>query len=102
MFDGERNFRNQDDVCPAGESGFERDPSAIAAHHFYHHHAMVRGRSGVNFIDGVGDGMQRGIESKRDLGRRQIVVDRLGHADNLHALLRKFVADLLRSIAANA
>jgi hypothetical protein len=45
--------------------------------------------------------VQRRIEPERDFRGRQIVVDRLGHAHDLHALLEKFVADLLRPIPAN-
>ena len=56
---------------------------------------------GMDLVDGIGHRVQRGVEPKRDFRGRQIVVDRLGHAHDLHALLEKFVADLLRPIPAN-
>ena len=96
-----RNLRDENYMRAAGDSGVKRDPAAIAAHHLDHHHAMMRFRSGVNLVDGVGYGVQGGIKAERDLGGGKIVVDRLRHADDLHSLLRKFVADLLRSIAAD-
>src|SRR6202050_5583665 len=101
VLDGERDFRDQDDMSAAGNAGFESDPAAVAAHHFDHHHAMMRRRRGVNLVDGVGDGMQRGVKAERDLRGRKIVVDGLGHADDLHSSQKKFVADLLRSVSAD-
>ena len=102
VLDGERNFRNQNDVRAAGDAGFERDPAAVASHDLDHHHAMMRGGGGVNFVERIGHGMQRSIESKRDLGGRKIVVDCLGHAYDLHSLLEKLVGDFLRAVAADA
>ena len=57
VLDGKKNFRNQNDVCATGNTCFKRDPAAISAHDFNHHHAMVGGRGGMDFIDGVGYGM---------------------------------------------
>src|SRR6202166_5136559 len=41
VLDGEWDFRNEDHMRSAGDSGFERDPTTVAAHHFDHHHAMM-------------------------------------------------------------
>jgi len=101
MLDGEGNFRNEDDMGAAGDAGFKSDPAAVAAHDLNHHHAMMRCGRGVNLVDGIGDGVQRGIESECDLGGGEIVIDGLGHADNLHSLLKKFVPNLLRAVAAD-
>ena len=97
----ERNFGDQNDVRAARDASSQRDPATIAAHHFDHHHAVMRGRRGVNLVDGVSNGVQRRVEAEREFGGRQIVVDRLGHAHNLHALLKQLMADLLRAVAAN-
>src|SRR5438067_5364865 len=41
----ERDFRNQDNICAAGDSAVKRDPTGVAAHDFDNHHALVtRGR----------------------------------------------------------
>src|ERR1700722_665690 len=100
--DSERDFWNQNHVSAAGDAGFERDPSAVASHDFDHHHAMMRGGGGVNFVERVGDGMERSVEPERDLGSRKIVVDGLGHADNFQSFLEKLISDFLRAVAANA
>ena len=92
VLDSERNFRNQNNVGAACDAGFERDPATVAAHHFNHHHAMMRGCGGVNLIDCIRDGVKRGIESERHLGGREIVVDSLRDADDLHSLLEKLVS----------
>ena len=86
MFDGEGDFRDEDDVSAAGDASFESDPAAVAAHDLNHHYAMMRLRGGVNLVEGVGDGVQSGIESESDVGGREIVVDGLGHSHNLQSL----------------
>jgi hypothetical protein len=99
--DSERDFGNQNDVRPTRDASGRSDPPAIAPHHLDDHHTMVRGCRGVDLVDGIGHGVQRGVESERDFRGRQIIVDRLGHAHDLRALLKKLVADFLRPIAAN-
>src|SRR5258706_13595943 len=101
VLNGERDFRDENDVGAPGDAGLQRDPAAVAAHHLNYHNAMMRRGRGVNLVDGVGDGVQRGIETECNLRGREIVVDSLGHADDLHSFLKKFVADLLGSIAAD-
>src|SRR5271163_2766640 len=101
VFDGERDLRDEDDVSAAGDSGLESDPAAVAAHHLNHHHTMVRLCGGVNLVESVGDGVQRGVKSESNLGRGKIVIDGLGNADDLQSLLKKVVADLLRTVAAD-
>ncbi|MGA9392650.1 MAG: hypothetical protein WBV69_19635 [Candidatus Sulfotelmatobacter sp.] len=49
--------------------------------------SVVRGRGGVNFVDRVADGMQRGVEAKRYLCCGKIIVDGLGHTYDFHTLL---------------
>src|SRR5258708_29659692 len=55
----------------------------------------------MNLVDCVGDGVQGGVETEGDLRGRKIVVDCLRDADDLHSPLKKFVANLLRSVAAD-
>ena len=81
--DGEWDFRNENDVRAAGDAGVEGDPSAVASHDFDHHDAVMRFGRGVNLVDGVGRGVQRGVESEGKFGGGEIVVDGLGHADDL-------------------
>ena len=85
----------------AGDSGFERDPAGIAAHDLNHHDAVVRFGGSVNFIDGVGGGVQRGIEAEGDFGGRNVVVDGLGHTHHIDSFLKELERDFLRAIAAD-
>jgi hypothetical protein len=43
----------------------------------------------VEAVDGVGGDLNRRMEAEGHLGRRQIVVDRLGHPDDRQALVRE-------------
>jgi len=100
--DGERDLGNQDDVGAAGDPCFEGDPTGVSPHDFHDHDAMVRFRCGVDFVDCVSRGYERGIETECDFGGGEVVVDGLGHAYDLHALLEKVQSDLLGAVAANA
>ena len=95
--DGERNFRNQNHVGASGDAGFERDPSTVAAHDLDHHDAVMRFTGSVDLVDGVGDGVQRGIESEGDFSGGKIVVDSFGYAHDLESLEKKIVADFFVS-----
>jgi hypothetical protein len=59
------------------EACLKCDTATVAGPDFHHHHAMMRGRGSMNFVDCVADGMRCSVESKRDLAGRKIVVD--GH-----------------------
>src|SRR5580704_14240865 len=99
---GEGDLGDQDDVGASGNSGFERDPACVPSHDFDHHDAMVRLSCGVDLVHGVSRGHERRIETESDLGGGKIVVDGLGHAYNVHALLEKLQCDFLRTVAADA
>jgi len=49
----EGDFRDQDDVRAAGESGGERDPAGVAAHDLDYHDAMMRGGRGMQAVNGM-------------------------------------------------
>src|SRR5579872_4700471 len=102
FLNSEWNLRNEYDVGATRDPRFQRDPARISAHYFNHHDAMMRLRSGVDFVDRIGRSHQRCIETKRDFGGEKIVVDSFRHAHDLHALFEKLQRDLLRTISANA
>ena len=85
----ERNFGKQDDVTTAGNSGGQRNPSSIAAHDFTHHHAVMTVRSGLQFVECFGGGVDGGQESEGDLCTNNIVVDGLRNANDVHAALHQ-------------
>ena len=83
----ERDLRNQNNVCAAGDAAVERDPAGVTSHDFDDHDAFVAGRSGVQSIERVhhfGDGR---IETERHRRRFNIVVDRFWNADAIDARL---------------
>src|SRR5580692_7702524 len=99
---GEWNLGNQDDVGSSGNPSLQRDPACVPSHDFDHHDAMVRLGRSVDFVDGVGCGHERSIETECDLGGGKVVVDGLGYAYDIHALLEKVESNLLGAVSANA
>ena len=96
----ERHLRNQAEIHVAVDQGrIRRDEARVAAHEL-HEPDPVAGRFGLG-VGGVGraprfcDGR---VESERPLHEGNVVVDRLGHADDAdrQAAPRRFLADRLR------
>src|SRR5581483_9181022 len=54
FFKIERNLRNQNDVCAAGEPAVERDLAGVATHEFDDHHATMARCGGVQAVERVG------------------------------------------------
>ena len=99
---GPRNFGDQDHVAAAGDPRVQRDPAGVTSHHFQHHHAFVAGGGGVKTIEGVGGTGHGAVESEREGGRREVVVDCLGDADDRNAVFVKLLCDRQRAVAADA
>ena len=57
----------------------------VATHHLDDECAVVRLGRGVQAVDRLGRDVDRGVEAERVVGGRQVVVDGLGHADDMHA-----------------
>ena len=72
----------QDDVRAARDTRGDRDPAGVAAHEFDDHHAVVRLGRGVEPVDRLGRDRHRGVEADRGVGADNVVVDRLGDADD--------------------
>ena len=56
---------------------------------------------GVQPVDRVGRDLHRGVEPERHLGRREVVVDRLRHADDADAVAAELRGDAERVLAAD-
>ena len=95
------DFRNQDNVGRAGDTGVQRDKARITPHYLEHHHAVMRLGGGVQPIDRLERGVDRSVEAERGDGAGHVVVDGLGHADDAHALGSQLRRDLERTVAAN-
>src|SRR5207248_3060371 len=74
-------LRDDHEVCPARDTSHQRDPAGVAAHHLDHHHAVVGGGGRVQAVERFGDDADGGVEADAELGRRKVVVDRLGNSD---------------------
>src|ERR1700674_4555280 len=101
LVDVVRNFRNQNDVRGAGESGVQRDEAGVATHHLQHDHAVVTLRRRVKLVDGFQRGVDRGVESESRDGASHVVVDGLRDTDDFDASLAQLVRDAHRSVAAH-
>src|SRR5215471_14709711 len=93
FLDVERLFGNEDHVGAAGDAAVHGDPSGVAAHDFDHHDALMRFGGGVNAIDGFHRGVDGGVEAETEVGAAEIVVDGLGNAHDLNALLEELLGD---------
>ena len=96
-----RNFGNEDDVRAARNSGVDGNPSGVSAHDLDHDHAPVALRGRVEFVKSIAGGVHGSVEAERDDGPGNIVIDRLGDANERYTLLVKFLRDGERSIAAD-
>ena len=101
LVDVEGRLGDEDHVGAAREPRVGRDPTRVAAHHLHDHHPVVALGGRVQPIDRVGRDLHRGVEPEREVGRREVVVDRLRDADHLHAVARQLVRDAERVLAAD-
>jgi hypothetical protein len=101
LLDLVRNFGNKYDVCAAGNSGMEGDPTGIASHYFNDEYASMAFSRGMKLIERVASGINSGIESKGDYGGADIVVNRLGNADKRYAFFVKLLCDAQCAVAAD-
>ena len=63
---------------------------------------LVAGGRGVQPVEGVGGAGHGAVEAERERRGRQVVVDRLGHADDRNAELVELLGDGQRAVAADA
>jgi len=92
---------DEDDVGGGADPRVEGDPAGVAPHHLDDHDALVALGGGVELVDRVGGGLDRGIEAEGDVGGGEVVVDGLGDADDAEAFLGQFVGDAEGAIAAD-
>src|SRR6516225_712814 len=97
--DVKRALGNEDDIGSAGDTAIQGDPSRIAAHHLDHDHTVMGLRGGVYAIDRLRGYAYRGVKAKTEIGSAQIVVDGLGHGNDLDAARVEFQRDRLGIVA---
>ena len=87
LLDVERALRDEDHVGAAGEARVQRDPARVAAHHLDDQRPVMALGRGVQPVDRLHGDVHRRIEAEGEVGRAEVVVDRLGHPDDGNALL---------------
>ena len=93
-------FRQQDDVCAACNAGVQRQPAGLVAHDLDAHYAAVAAGGGVDAVDDIGGNVHGSVETEGHVGAVDIVIDGLGQADDVQALLREQVCGFVGAIAA--
>src|SRR5579859_3567594 len=99
--DVKRAFGNQDYIGASGHAAVKGDPTGIAAHDLDDHDAVVRFGSGMNAIYGFADDVAGGVESEGVLGATEIVINRLGHADDMNSVLMQLLRNRESVVAAD-
>ncbi|MNX90407.1 hypothetical protein D3C86_1224530 [compost metagenome] len=97
----EGDLGDQDDVDRAGHARLEGDPARGAAHDLEDHHPVVALGGGEQLVDGLGGRGHRRVEAEGLVRRVEVVVDGLGDADQVHALLGQVVPDAEGAVAAD-
>src|SRR5699024_10418547 len=82
FFDVVGNLGQQQDVRAAGQTGVERQPAGLVAHDLDDHAAAVAGGGGVDAVDDVRGDVHSRMEAEGHVGQPDVVVDRLGQADD--------------------
>src|SRR5207302_3050450 len=78
------------------------DPAGVPAHDFDNHDALVRFSCSVETVNRFCYYLHGGVETERVVGACQIVIDRLGNADNgIPFLLEKLVRNTESILAAD-
>src|SRR5205807_1048755 len=76
------NFRNQDVIGGDSDAAEAGDPAGVPAHGLNDHDATVRFGGGAQAVHRFGDNVDGRVETEGEIGRGQVVVNRLGHADH--------------------
>ena len=101
LVDVERALRDEDHVRAAGQAGVQRDPARVPAHDLDDQRPVVAFRRGVQPVDRLHGDVHRGVEAERVVGRAEVVVDGLRHADDGNALAVQPRRDAERVLAAD-
>ena len=101
LLDVERLLGDQDHVRAARDPGVQRDPARVAAHHLDDQRAVVALGRRVQPVDRLHRDVDRGVEAEGVVGRAEVVVDGLGHADDLDAVVVQLAGHAERVLAAD-
>jgi hypothetical protein len=85
-FEIEGALGHEDRVGAGCDAGIGRDPPFRATHHFDDHDPVVGLGRRRDPVERIGDDLHGRVEAEREIGGRDVVVDRLRHADDEKAL----------------
>ena len=71
----------------AGDGSMQGDPAGITAHHLEDERAVVALGRGDQLVDRLGGDLDSRLETEGEVGGQQVVVDGLGHADDVQTFL---------------
>ncbi len=100
-FESERDLGDEDGVGAGGDARLEGDPPGVASHHLDDDHPAVRRRRREQSVDALRGEADRRVEAERLDRLVEVVVDRLGHADDAQPGLVESLGDLQRAVAAD-
>ena len=79
---GDLDLGNQDGVCACRHAGVQRNPADVTTHDLCDHATVVRLTGGADAVHSLGCDGDCGIETEGVVGRAQVVINGLGHADD--------------------
>ena len=95
-------FGDQDVVGGRCDPRIAGDPAGVAAHRLDDHDPPVRLGGRLEAVDRLHHDIDARVEAERDVGRAEVVIDRLGDADGGQAAIgEEFAGDAERVVAAD-
>ena len=102
LFDIIRMLRDQDDIGAACNAGVQRKPACLVAHDLDAHHPAVAAGSRMDAVNNIGCDIDGCMETEGDIGAINIVVDRLGKANDVEPFLAEQVCGFVGTVTAQA
>jgi hypothetical protein len=91
---------NRDTVGPACHTRVQGDPSSGASHDLQDHDSVMGFSGGMKSVNGIGCCLDRGPETKAEVGGGQVIVDGLGDTDHRNPMGRhQSMSDSLRPVS---
>jgi hypothetical protein len=95
------DLRDEDGVGAPRQAGVRGDPALGSPHHLDEDHPVVGFGGRGQAVDGVGGDLHRGIETEREVGGGDVIVDRLGYADDRDPVFDEAQRRTQRAVAAD-
>ena len=100
LFDIIRDFRNQDDICTACNTGMKSQASNFMSHDLYNKYTSVGRSRGVNTVNGIRRNIYRTLETKGHICAINVIVNCFRKVDNVQSFFSQKIGCFLRSVTA--